>query len=56
MTDETGIGATISDYSYYRIHPSIRISMNEQTGQVRHCYSGMGQLHLEIVQHRMIRD
>ena len=34
--------------------PSIRVTKNEQTGQT--LLSGMGELHLEIVQHRMLRD
>ena len=34
--------------------PSIRVSKDEQTGQT--LLSGMGELHLEIVQHRMLRD
>ena len=34
--------------------PSIRIAKNEQTDQT--LLSGMGELHLEIVQHRMLRE
>lgn len=34
--------------------PSIRISRNDQTGQT--LLSGMGELHLDIVQHRMLND